>query len=106
MPTRSLLDVAKELAAAHRAEDPDTKEVFLAPSERGDEVRLVEVSGSLGSTSESNLLPVRFPRSDALGIEYDSIVVLLSPTEWQLVKDGKLSLPAGWGDPDQLQKID
>ncbi|MCC6646647.1 MAG: hypothetical protein IT374_13880 [Polyangiaceae bacterium] len=71
---RPIFEVARELAEAHRAEDPETKSVFLADSV--DEVRLVEVSGSVGTSGE--VLPFRFaPRPD-LGVPYASVVVLLS----------------------------
>jgi hypothetical protein len=101
---RSVIDVAEHLAKAHRAEDPDTKEVYLAKgSESSAEVRLVEVSGSLGSRGE--VLPFRFaPRND-LDVPYPSVIVLLSPEDWERLNRGELSLPEGWGKPSELRKI-
>lgn len=98
---RPILDVARELATAHRAEDPDTKSVFL--SENESEVRLIEVSGSVGSSGE--VLPFRFaPRPD-LGVPYASVVVLLSEDDWHRIETGELALPPGWGTPAELKKI-
>ena len=97
----TILDVATRLAAAHQKEDPATSDVFLAKGE--EEVRLVEISKSVGNTGE--VLPFRFgPRVDQ-DIPYPSVIVVLSPEEWQLVKDGKLKLPDGWGDAGSLKKI-
>jgi hypothetical protein len=97
----TILDVAKRLAAAHQTEDPTTSDVFLAESE--DEVRLVEVSKSVGTTGQ--VLPFRFgPRADQ-NIPYPSVVVVLSPAEWELVRKGELKLPDGWGDAISLKKI-
>ena len=31
-----------------------------------------------------------------MGINFPSVVLLLSPTEWNEVKTGKLPLPGGW----------
>jgi hypothetical protein len=97
----AIVDVAKQLAEAHRKEDPQTKEVFLA--ENADEVRLVEVTRSVESTDGGEVLPFRFARTDK--VPYKSVVVLLSEEEWNRVKKGELSLPAGWGTPDTLKKI-
>ena len=98
---KTISEVAHELANAHRTEDPDTKSVFLAKS--ASEVRLVEVSGSVGNSGE--VLPFRFaPRPD-LGVPYASVVVLLSEDDWHRVEQGDLSLPEGWGQPDALQAI-
>lgn len=101
--TKPILEVAQELAKAHRAEDPETKSVFLAESEGVTEVRLVEVSGSIGTSGE--VLPFRFaPRPD-LGVPYPSVVVLLSEDDWERIERGELALPPGWGTPSTLKKI-
>jgi hypothetical protein len=103
MPMKSVLEVARELAEAHRVEDPATDEIFLAQAEN--EVRLVEVSRSVSPTEGGKVLPFRFaPRPD-LGVPYDSVVVLLSPGEWEEVRAGRLSLPSGWGSAAELHKI-
>lgn len=98
---KTISEVAHELADAHRAVDPATKSVFLAKN--ASEVRLVEVSGSVGNSGE--VLPFRFaPRPD-LGVPYASVVVLLSEDDWHRVEQGDLSLPDGWGQLDALQAI-
>ena len=98
---KTISDVARELASAHRAEDPETKSVFLANNES--EVRLVEVSGSISSGGE--VLPFRFASRPDLGVPYPSVVVLLSEDDWRSVERGDLALPVGWGSPDALQAI-
>ena len=101
---KSVFDVATDLAKAHKHEDPETDEVYLAVTpESATEVRLVEISGSLGNSGE--VLPFRFaPRAD-LGVPYASVVVLLGREDWERVKRGELSLPTGWGQPQDLKKI-
>jgi hypothetical protein len=85
---------AEKLAAAHKQEDPQTKEVYLFPDVQLDDVRLLEVSGS--APKSGDVLPFHFqPRPD-LGIDFSSTVILLSPEEWKDVLAGKLQLPGGW----------
>ena len=91
-------EIAKELAEAHRKEDPSTKAVFL--SEDAAEVHLVEVSGSVATSGE--VLPFRFAARPDLGVPYASVVILLSEEEWVRVERGELALPPGWGN---LKKI-
>ncbi len=102
---RTIQEVAERLAAMHRAEDPGTTHVFLAKGDatREPEVRLVEVSESVGPTGD--VLPFAFlPRAD-LGIDFRSAVVVLSLDEWAQIKDGRLKLPEGWGTTSDLQEL-
>ena len=89
---------------AGRALDAAVRPMKLAASsDSSAEVRLVEVSGSLATSGE--VLPFRFaPRAD-LGVPYASVVVLLGLEDWERVKNGQLSLPEGWGHPEDLKQI-
>lgn len=101
MSDKPIDQVAKELADAHRKEDPETREVFLAPHPA--EVRLVEVSASLAPSGE--VLPFRFAPSPEHGVPYTSVVVLLSIDDWTRLQRGDLRLPPDWGTPSSLKKI-
>ncbi len=97
----TIADVALKLAEAHRAEDPDTKGVYLA--EASDEIRLVEVSGSVETAGE--VLPYRFNAQPDEDIPYPSVVILVSVEEWDKLNSGELELPTDWGSPGKLKKI-
>lgn len=99
---KSVFEVATELAQAHRAEDPSTDAIYLSEAEG--EVRLVEVSGSVGSSAGGEVLPFGFRARPDQGIPYPSVVVLLSPSEWKRVQTGTLALPKGW-ERASLKKI-
>lgn len=101
MLMKSIEDVAHELADAHRKEDPETVAVYLADS--SSEVRLVEVSSSVGDSGE--VLPFRFAASVEHDVPYPSVVVLLSEADWKRVEAGDLDLPEDWGAPKDLRKI-
>jgi hypothetical protein len=85
-------DVAATLAQAHREADPKTNTVKYFPG--GPPIRLIEVSSEAPTTGE--ILPFEFPEDRANGVVYSSIVVLLSPEEWDDVQNGALPLPTGW----------
>src|ERR1044072_2816256 len=89
MPER---DVARQLADAHRHPDPLTPTVkyFLSPAV----VRLLEVSAAAPTTGE--VLPFQFEADRANGIDYPSIVILLSPEEWARVENGLVAFAARW----------
>lgn len=91
---RMLIDVARDLAKAHRRADGQTSVIKLVPVNGKEEIRLVEVSGSAPTTGEP--FPYRFEASPAAGVDYPSTVILLSPEEWESVERGDLALPAGW----------
>lgn len=99
---KSVFDTARDLALAHRQDDPATTEIYLA--EAPDEVRLVEVSGSVGASPSGRVLPFRFLPQPHRGIDYPSAIVLLSPGEWTAVQRGELQLPPGW-NKDLLKKV-
>jgi hypothetical protein len=85
---------AHELAAAHRLADPQTVVVMLDPDPAEQEIRLVEVSTTAPTTRE--LYPFAFDARRDQGINFPSVVLLLSPIEWKEVNAGQLPLPAGW----------
>lgn len=92
--------VAKLLAGEHMSQDEGIREVYWAPA--ANEVRLVEVSGSVGDTGE--LLPFRFS-PDPPDVPFHSVVILLSPGDWERVRAGDLKLPATFGSVAELERI-
>lgn len=100
---KTVPQVAAELAQAHVEDDPNTTKVYFVEGV-ADEVRLVEVSGSLGNGGPGEVLPVRFEAQPDEGVPYPSVVVLLSPSEWDAVENDQLKLPPGW-EKERLTKV-
>jgi hypothetical protein len=92
---------ANALAAMHRQNDPETTAIYRI--DRPDEVRLLEVTGSVGAVGD--LLPFRFAARPEMGVPYPSVVVLASQHEFDLLQRGQLSLPKDFGHPDELLKV-
>jgi hypothetical protein len=91
---KQLLEIAKKLAEAHREADPATQTIKLFPPLHNQEIHLLEVSSTAPTSGE--VLPFRFAPDAESGVEYPSVVILLSPKEWEEVESGTLSLPEGW----------
>jgi hypothetical protein len=89
-----LLETARDLAEAHRKADPGTTTVLLLSDPAGQEIRLIEVSAN--APWSGDVFPFRFEARPDLGIDFPSVVVLLSPGEWADVEAGRLALPPGW----------
>jgi hypothetical protein len=95
--------VAKHLAKAHKKADPDIQQIYMVEDPTGMEVRLVEVSGSVGYTG--TVMPFRFAARPDLDIPYASVVILLSPEEKALLDRKELELPDAWGASPLLVPI-
>lgn len=85
---------AKKLAQGHKKFDPNTQMIKYFPSNHHKEVRLLEVSSTAPTTGE--MMPFRFGPDTSQGIDLPSVVILISPQEWEDVKSGRLKLPQNW----------
>ncbi|MFB6262069.1 MAG: hypothetical protein ABEL76_00400 [Bradymonadaceae bacterium] len=88
-------DVAEKLARKHREEDPSTEDIYYSFDAQRGEIQMVEVSGSVGSSGE--VTPFRFQKQK--DVPYETVLVLLSPDEWESAEAEKLE----W--PEELQPV-
>jgi hypothetical protein len=88
---KSKLETAKSLADAHSHAEPSLKRVcLLAPineHDPNDPIKLLEV---VEGTIERGIEPVAFTADPAHGIEYPSMIIEVSPSEYESLKDRKL----------------
>jgi len=91
----SKLETAKTLAKAHFAVEPNLKRIFLLESldnnDPDDPIKLLEV---VEGTIERGIEPIAFTADPQHGIGYSSIIVEISPAEYEGLCKGKL----GFGD--------
>ena len=73
-------------------------EVELRPIEP---IKLLEVNTN---TVASGVLPVQFGPAPASGIPYPSIIVEVSPEEFEKIKTKELMLPKGWQVGEEMPK--
>lgn len=96
--------VAKQLAMAHRDADAElTRVLMVTPSKHDDEIRLLEVTGSVGTTHE--ILPFTFAPQPDKGWNFAMSVILVSQEEYDDLQAGELDLPDDWGSVDDLEDV-
>jgi hypothetical protein len=101
---KTVPQLAEELAKAHVEDDPKTTDVYYVEGVNHDDVRLVEVSSSLDNTGPGEVLPFRFQAQPEKGVPHASVVVLLSPSEWEAVRKDELRLHPGL-EKGNLKKV-
>jgi hypothetical protein len=84
-------DTADDLAKAHFRVDPRLRRVILLyplnEENPNEPIRLLEV---VEGTIELGIEPVAFTADPENGIEYPSVIVEVSPAEYELIREGKI----------------
>ncbi len=88
-------DAARQIAAVHREYDPSIVGVYrihtVAESHPDEPIKLLEISSL---TPPSGIVPIAFgPTASA---PYPTVVVEITPDEFELLKRNQLTLPTGW----------
>ena|SRR5579871_3557997 len=88
-------EAARRLAEAHYRIEPEISGIYpLASGDSTDRtIRLLEVNAN---TVPSGIMPVGFGPHPPSGIPFPSVIVEVTPREFDDLKRGKLTLPDGW----------
>jgi hypothetical protein len=93
------VEAAKELATIHYEVEAGLTQIFLlhdkaeAQSIPADTIKLLEVNEN---TVESGIMPLHFGPAPASGIPFSSIIIEVTPSEFQKIQSNELKLPNGW----------
>ena len=89
--TRSKLETAKHLAKEHFKVEPELKKVFLVEPLKEDDprepIKLLEV---VEGAIERGVEPIAFPSDFGSGVPFPSVIIELSPREFEEFKRNKL----------------
>ncbi len=100
-------EVAKRLAEKHYAIEAGITHIFriqqrvdveMKPAEP---IKLLEVNAN---TVPSGVLPLHFGPVPARGIPYPSVIVEVTPEEYERIRRHELKLPDGWTIGEELPK--
>ena len=99
--------VAQRLAQAHYSVEPGVMRIFRVVGDAAQEndprepIKLLEVNSD---TVPAGILPVYFGPHNASGILYPSVVIEVTPEEYELISRGQLTLPNGWALGPELPR--
>lgn len=94
-------ELATWYAGEHQKTDPGIVAVYYLPADSpGRELRLIEVNELIGRRDDSALTPIDFGVATGLDEEHSLLVLDVTPEQWERLRNGTLSLPAGWSLSD------
>jgi hypothetical protein len=107
MPAKD--EEARSLARMHYQVEPGLTHVYRvtgtseAEDMRGEPIKLLEVNRN---TVPSGILPIQFGPSPAAGLNFSSIIVEVTPEEFQKIQDREWILPNGWKVAELIPRSD
>jgi hypothetical protein len=108
MPTKE--EALRILAEAHYDLEPEITQIYRLKAKPEQEqlaaepIKLLQINGA---TIPSGVMPLRFGALPDRGIPFPSVIVEVTPAEFQKIKASELPLPKGWtlGDEIPRQKL-
>lgn len=95
MPTKD--EIVESLARSHYEIEPGMKRIFrlLSPDETAldEPIKLLEISDE---TIAGGIVPIYFGPYPRSGVVYPSVIVSITPAEYERLAVGDLTLPHGW----------
>ncbi len=94
---------AAALARAHYQVEPGLQAIYRleGPDKNDLRIKLLEINEQ---TVPSGVVPVGFPPHPASGLHYPSIVIEVTPLEYEAIQRRELELPAGWEVRDAYER--
>lgn len=100
-------EAARRLALMHYEIEPGMFKIFRIRTEEPAEekheepIKLLEVNEA---TVPTGILPLKFGPLPEDGIDYPSIIVEVTPAEYEALRQGRLQLPGHWRIEDELSR--
>jgi hypothetical protein len=100
---RQAMEEAAALARAHYEIEPGLRAVYRleGPDPNDLRIKLLEVNEQ---TVATGIVPVGFPPHPASGLHYPSVVIEVTPQEYEAIQSKQLNLPAGWEVRDAYER--
>ena len=99
--------VAQRLADAHFRIDRGISRIFrvIGADESAEltPIKLLEVNSD---TTEVGIMPIAMTADSSRGVLYPSVIIEISPDEFDRLHNGALSLPKGWQMGPELHRMD
>ena len=100
---RRAMEEAAALARAHFEIEPGLRAVYRleGPDPNDLRIKLLEVNEL---TVPTGIVPVGFPPHPASGLHYPSVVIEVTPQEYEAIQRNQLYLPDGWEVRDTYER--
>lgn len=93
--------LAKWYARQHIKTDPGICSVFYLPKNSPDrEIRLLEINELVGDRNDDTLEPIDFGVDRGLESEHTLLVLDVTPSQWDRIRQSLLPLPSSWSLED------
>ena len=104
MPTKD--DIANQLARSHFDIEPGISRIFRLRDANREEspgipIKLLEINSG---TAPVGVMPLQFGPSPAYGVPFSSVIVEVTPREFEQIHTAELSLPEGWSIAEELTR--
>jgi hypothetical protein len=92
---KQLMEESAALARAHYEVEPGLQAIYRieGPDPNGVRIKLLEINSQ---TFESGIVPVGFPAHPASGLHFPSVVIEVTPQEYEKIRREEMRLPSGW----------
>ena len=102
-PNLQAMEEAATLARAHYEVEPGLRAIYRLESADPNDLRikLLEVNEQ---TVPTGIVPVGFPPHPASGLHYPSVVIEVTPQEYEAIQRKQLDLPSGWKVRDVYER--
>jgi hypothetical protein len=102
-PRQQVIEEAAALARAHYEVEPGLRAVYRleGPDPNDVRIKLLEVNEQ---TVATGIVPVGFPPHPASGLHFPSVVIEVTPQEYQAIEQKQLFLPDGWVVRDAYER--
>ena len=100
---RQAVEESAALARAHYEVEPGLRAIYRleGPDPSCLRIKLLEVNEQ---TVPTGIMPVGFPPHPASGLHYPSVVIEVTPQEYEAIQRKELDLPAGWEVRDAYER--
>ena len=99
------IETAKKLAQGHFKIEKKLKHVFLLEpineEDPNEPIKLLEI---VEGTIERGIEPIAFTPAPQNGINFPSVIIEVSPKEYEMILNGSLNLINGWSIFQEIEK--
>lgn len=93
--------MARWYAKQHLKTDPGIRAVYYLPCNASDrEIRFLEINELIADRNDDALEPIDFGVDTGMESEHKLLVLDVTPSQWDRIKNSLLALPPGWSLDD------